>query len=208
MLSDIFWVTIRAATPVRVPRLAALGVAVLAAGMAAPTAIGMMNERRTNADKVAAYLEEHAVRGDAIVVYPFYIGVSFQRYYKGPVAWTTIPPMSEIRIHRYDLYKDAMTHPSTVDSVLVTMGQSLHSGHRVWIVGGLQTPRMDQPPPTIDPAPNPETGWSLFPYEQVWGERAAYYLASHATQFGTADIGVSQVSSYEVVKLLVVSGWN
>jgi len=202
-------VTVRAATPGRVPRLAALTVAVLAAGVAAPTLLGMMTERRTNADEVAAYLEEHASPSDAIVVYPFYLGVSFQRYYKGPIAWTTVPPLSEIRIHRYDLFKKAMTHPNAVDPVLATMDRALQSGHRVWIVGGLQTPRMDQPAPSIVPAPHPQTGWSWGPYDQVWGEQAAYFLSSHGTQFNTApDLGVSEVSPYERVKLLVVSGWK
>jgi hypothetical protein len=142
-------------------------------------------------------------------VYPFYLGVSFQRYYKGPVAWTTIPPLRAVRIHRYDLVKEAMTSPDPTAPVLEVMDRALQSGHRVWIVGGLQPPQMDQPPPSIAPAPHPASGWYWIPYYTVWGQQAAYSLSLHATRFDTVPgLGASRASPYESVNLLVVSGWK
>jgi hypothetical protein len=102
-----------------------------------------------------------------------------------------------------------MANPDPTGPVLALMGRGLQSGHRVWIVGGLQTPRTDRPPPSIAPAPHPVSGWAWAPYDSTWGEQAAYFLASHATQVDTApDLGSARTSPYERVKLLVVSGWR
>lgn len=194
---------------VRPARIAVLATAFLAAVVSAPSLLQQMNESRTNIDRVAAYVRESASPGDAIVVYPFYLGITFQRYYNGPVPWTTIPPLREVRIHRYDRFKEAMASPDPTGPVLALMGRGLQSGHRIWIVGGLQTPRTDRPPPSIAPAPHPVSGWAWAPYDSTWGEQAAYFLASHATQFDTApDLGSARTSPYERVKLLVVSGWR
>lgn len=202
-------VTVRAAGTGKTPRIAVLATALLVSGVSGASIFRQIREPRTNIDAVAAYLGEHAAPEDEIVVYPFYLGISFQRYYKGSVGWTTIPPLREIRIHRYDLFKEAMTSPNPTAPVLAAMDRALQSGHRVWIVGGLQPPQMDRPPPSIAPAPHPVSGWYWIPYYTVWGQQAAYFLSSHAIQFDTvSDLGASRASPYESVNLLVVSGWK
>jgi hypothetical protein len=142
-------------------------------------------------------------------VFPFYFGVSFQRYYRGASDWITIPPVQDLRIHRYDLFKAEMARPDAMAPVLGSMERSLRSGHRVWLVGGLPEPDMSQPAPSIPPAPHPVSGWFGQPYVVTWGQQGSYFLTSHALQIQTVPTpGGDSVSPYENISLMVASGWR
>ncbi len=199
----------RAAAAGRPGRMGALAVSLLIAIATVSPAWRQVAERRTDVDAVAAHLERTASPGDVIVVFPFYSGVSFQRYYRGPVPWVTIPPLDDLRIHRYDLLKEAMIRSAAMDPVLDRMAESLRAGHRVWLVGGLPALQGAQPPAPLPPAPNPATGWQNGPYLLAWGQQANYFLASHARRSDRVPIpGEASASSYERVSLFVVSGWR
>src|SRR5208282_4876517 len=60
-------------------------------GLQFPTTLKVAEYRQTNIDWIAAELQQQAKPGDFIVVYPFYCGITFQRYYRGQVPWTTLP---------------------------------------------------------------------------------------------------------------------
>ena len=168
-----------------------------------------VTERRTNMDAIASYLETQAAAGDVIVVYPFYIGVSFQRYYRGAAAWMTLPPIEDLRIHRYDLLKAAEARSNPIDPILEAMTRSLRSGHRVWLVGGLEKTRVDRPAPAIPPAPHPKYGWYGGPYFYTWCHQAGYFLNTHALEREALPaIGRGPVSPYENIPVFVVSGWQ
>ena len=92
-----------AATPTL--RWARLGVAVLATVLAFPISVDRVGVRQTNVDLIARYVHAAAQRGDLILVSPWYVGITFDRYYRGPVEWTTLPPIEDHTIHRYDLLK-------------------------------------------------------------------------------------------------------
>ena len=62
-----------------------------------------LSVRQTNVDLVADVLDRTVTKGDRIVVHPWQIGISFRHYYHGQAPWTTLPPISDLRIHRYDL---------------------------------------------------------------------------------------------------------
>ena len=64
--------------------------------------------RQTNIDLIAAQLREQAGPNDLILVYPWYCGITFNRYYHGAAPWTTLPALSDPRIHRYDLLKEKL----------------------------------------------------------------------------------------------------
>jgi len=190
-------------------RVARLGVALGLAALSVSPAWRDLSERRTNLDAVAAHVAAHAVPGDAVVVYPFYFGVTFQRYYRGPVAWATLPPLADLRIHRYDLLKQAMASPAPLDPVFETLSAALRAGRRVWLIGGLPPARPDQPAPSIPPAPHPDWGWMGAPYMIAWGQQAAHFLGSHALAAEEVTLPPrGPVSSYENVPLIVVSGWR
>ena len=167
----------------------------------------MVSERRTNIDRVAAHLEREAVRGDAIVVAPWYLAISFHRYYHGAVDWTTLPPLEDTRIHRYDLLKAAMRDPDPVAPVLESMDRALDSGHRVWLVGGLPSLPQGDSPAALPPPPHPVTGWSLIPYDQAWSQRAARFLSERAETADDIPVGSDvPVQALETVPLIVVYG--
>jgi len=89
-------------------RLAAMGSARirLAALIAAPFADWTaITERQTNIDIVARTVAARAASTDLIVVAPWQFGVTFQRYYRGPASWVTIPSIADHQVHRYDLIK-------------------------------------------------------------------------------------------------------
>jgi hypothetical protein len=51
--------------------------------------------RQTNVDLIAARLSTEVASNDYVIIYPWYCGVTFQRYYKASAAWTTLPPLED-----------------------------------------------------------------------------------------------------------------
>jgi len=190
------------------PRAARLGLVFVIALSASAFAWPRLAERRTNLDRVAAHLAANAVEGDAVIVSPVYYGVAFQRYYKGPARWMTLPPLDEARIHRYDLIKDAMTRPEAVQPAIQAMSEALASGHRVWLVGGLPDPGPG-PVAALPVAPSGPMGWYCGPYFVGWGRQASYMLSQHALRGEPVSVPVhGPVNPYENVPMVVISGWK
>ena len=91
--------------------------------------------------------------GDVVVVSPWYMGTSFQRYYSGPPDWVAVPPIQFVRFQRFDLLLGHMMAPTqALLPVLERMQNVLSSGHRVWHVGNLHGDR--EPMWPLVPAPN------------------------------------------------------
>jgi hypothetical protein len=166
------------------------------------------HERWTNIDVVASKIGEHAVAGDVVVLNPFWLGITFQRYYKGPAKLVTIPPLEDVRIARYDLVKAAMARPGALDPALEAIAKALQSGHHVWWVAGIPL-GPHKTPTVLPPAPLPDSGWDIGPYLFGWARQAAYFLESHCLQADQVDVRVSGlVADYENVVLMSVSGWH
>lgn len=190
------------------PRAARLGLVLVVALSASSFAWRQLAERRTNLDRVAAHLAANAVEGDAVIVSPVYYGVAFQRYYKGPARWMTLPPLDETRIHRYDLIKTAMTRTEAVQPAIQAMSEALASGHRVWLVGGLPDPGPGAMA-ALPVAPSGPMGWYCGPYFVGWGRQASYMLSQHALRGEPVSVRVhGAVNPYENVPMVVVSGWK
>lgn len=188
-------------------KLTRMALAILIAAAAVP-GYSLLRERRTNVDLVASMIASRATPEDLIVIYPWYNAVSFRRYYAGGTAWTTLPPLEDLRIHRYDLLRSAMSRPDPIGPVLMSMGSVLQSGHRVWLVGGLP-PAGSEPEPALPPAPHPRTGWNNGPYVVAWGRQATRYLQSHALSGERIPSpAVGPVSPFENLPIAVVSGWH
>jgi hypothetical protein len=190
-------------------RIGRLVLVLVIAGTAALPAWRGVQERRTNVDLVASLVGTQARAGDVIVVYPWYYGISFRRYYTGNAGWVTLPPLDDIRIHRYDLLKTTMTRSNPIDSVREAMAKTLKSGQRVWLVGGLPFLNRGERPPTLPPAPNGIWGWNNGPYLETWARQAAYFLQIHARGAEMVPITASgPVNLHENVPVVVVSGWR
>src|SRR2546425_1267397 len=161
-------------------RWARAGVAVLATALAFPVSTDRVGIRQTNVDLIAQYVHTAAQPGDLILVNPWYVGITFNRYYRGPVPWMTLPPMEDLTVNRYDLLKLRMTSAEPLAPLYGAIQGALESRHRVWLVGGLLFPPAGHVPPVLPPAPGLPTGWSDGPYTIGWALQTGYFVQTHA----------------------------
>jgi hypothetical protein len=187
-----------------------IAVAALAVGGAVaayPSTLAAMSWRITNIDLVAAHLTEASKPTDLVIVHPWYAGISFQRYYSGMAPWTTLPPLEDHRIHRYDLLKAQMQRDNPIQPVLDQVRLVLEVGGRVWLVGSVPAP--DAPPPSLEPAPSSPWGWRDDPYSHVWGAQLGHFLKTHAESATLViDPAKSGVNEFENLPLISVTGWK
>jgi hypothetical protein len=146
-----------------------------------PADLTALKCRQTSVDVTANRLASDANVEDLIIVHPWYYGVSFQRYYRGRAPWTTLPPLEDHSIHRYDLLKSKMQQADPIGSVRDKIIATLEGGHSVWIVG--EVPLDGRLAPRIQPAPNNPWGWLDLPYSYAWGAQAGAVLAENAKRF-------------------------
>ncbi len=164
--------------------------------------------RRTNADIVATEVEKLAVKGDVIVIAPWYMGVSFERYYHGEAECVTIPPVSFLEYQEYDLLAKYMTDRRAMDPVIRKLSAVLRGGHRVWVVSNETL--IDNPPTNFfQRRPDPETGWHSADYESSWDHQVLYALRQNSKLFLTMEVPRDRpVSDYELLWLCKAEGWR
>jgi hypothetical protein len=114
-----------------VPLRLILAVVVAAAGLA--PAVAYVSLRSTNADGIARALQTLARPGDAIVVYPWYCGVTLAPDLQQP--WTTLPPIADHSVHRYDLLQQLAARNDAAQPAVNATTAALRGGHRVWLAG-------------------------------------------------------------------------
>ena len=194
---------------VRVARLVVVAVVAVASFAAASRIVRI---RLTNVDLVAEQLHRSSVKGDVIVVTPWYHGVTFSRYYRGSAEWMTLPPLGFHRFHRYDLFQRAMMAPDQnepIGSLIEKANAALQSGHRVFVVGWFGFPPDDRTFAPLSPAPLPDGSWPSDFYANEWSLRFARSLQLHATTITPAAVEApSRVNPFEDVSLIVASGWR
>lgn len=166
--------------------------------------------RQTNVDLIAAEMERVSAKEDLILVYPWFCGATFDRYYRGNTFWTTLPPHADLKLQRLDLLKKQMVSTTNpIQPVLDRIAKTLQSGNRIWLVGGLLTPENGQPPPQLPPAPHGPWGWDISPYVESWAMQAGYFIVSHALHVErVASSYEAPVNPYENLGVIVVQGWR
>jgi uncharacterized membrane protein len=189
-----------------------LALATVVALFTFPAALKAVEVRQTNMDLVAAAVQQRAAKGDLIVATVWHYGIGFRRYYSGSIPWMTLPPIEELRIHRYDLIKEQMMtadQQAVVRPVMDKVAETLKSGGRVWFVGGLPPLTPEQKPELLPPAPSGPSGWAPPPYEEAWAAQVAYLVQTHAlhAEFIPVPVG-SAVNPYEDIPLLLAEGWR
>jgi hypothetical protein len=191
-------------------RAAIFGFAAVTIALAIPAAQGNLNWRFTNVDLLAQRLTHDAGPDDFIIVTPWYCGISFDRYFKGPASWDTLPPLKDHSIHRYDLVREQMQTHGALQPVLDRMAATLQAGHRVWVVGRITMPAPGVPlPPDLPPPPLKYSNWSDQPYNRDWVAQADGFLSSHARLFQQAHDSTNEnVNSMEDLQLHVAEGWQ
>ncbi len=157
------------------------------AAIALPFAARDLNCRFTNVDLVANALTEKISPPDYVVVTPWYLGISFERYYHGAAAWDTLPPVADHSTHRFDLAQTALADHRTSQAVLDRIATTLQAGHRVWIVGWMSVP-----------APG-----------RTAATEAGRFLAEHSQSFAALDVKTpGRICDFEEISLLLASGWR
>jgi hypothetical protein len=191
-------------------RAAILGFSVITLIIAVPAARKDLNRRFTNVDLVAQRVAVEAGPDDFIVVTPWYCGITFDRYFKGPTPWDTLPPLKDHSIHRYDLVREKMETREVLQPVLAQMAATLQAGHRVWVVGQIRIPAAGQPvPPDLPPPPLKYSHWSDQPYNRNWAAQAASFLSNHSRQFRQVYSSTNEnVNFTENLPLQVAAGWQ
>ncbi len=143
--------------------------------------------RMTNVDFVAAELSSEVAPNDYVLVHPWYCGVTFERYYKGTASWTTLPPLEDYTLQRWDLFNAKMETKDPIAPVVQRIVSTLQSGNRVWFVG------------------NPSA-------EQSWfnaGVKVSQLLSAHSQHSAVVvDPSTNCVNPFENLPVFVATGWK
>jgi hypothetical protein len=192
-------------TPVRIFRVV---TAILVLALSLSHGWQEIQVRQTNVDLIAAKLEESAKAEDLIVVSPWYYGVAFQRYYRGEAPWITVPPLENLRIHRYDLLKERMKSSGPIRPLLARMSETLRSGNSLWLVGGFP-PQPKGPLTEPPPAPDRRSGWNNHAYVSSWGAQSDHLVQTLACRVESVPTSSSEpVNPYENLMLRTAQGWR
>lgn len=183
--------------------------AVLFIGLAVLPAARAVKVRQTNVDHVARRLDALAAPGDLILINTWNYAISFRRYYEGPAALATIPPIEDLRFHRCDLAKREMMSATSIDPVLARIAETLRTGHTVWLVGGLHFLAPDKRPLIVPPGRDGPDGWVGEGFYQAWSEQAGFFIQQHAKQVELVEVAVDRpVMQYEDLVLQAIRGWR
>jgi hypothetical protein len=160
--------------------------------------------RQTNVDLIAAGLSSEVAPNDYVIVHPFYCGVTFKRYYKAAAPWTTLPPLEDYTLQRYDLLKAKTQTKDPIAPVIDRITSTLQSGNRVWLVGNM--PLSERPLQEILPAPNnPFPG----PYSFYWGVQVTQFLSAHCWRTAVVIApSANCINPFENLPVVVVTGWK
>jgi hypothetical protein len=188
----------------RVTRIAA--AALLAATLYA-TAFDTAKVRMTNVDLIARAIEQSAGPRDLVLLNEWYMGVSFNRYYRGTTRWMTVPAIEEHRMHRFDLIKAKMRSSDALLEIRRAMRRTLHNGNSVWVVGHLELPPDSLPMSSLPPAPHGPWGWLDGPYTLVWTRQIGLFLEGNAARKRTIFVPAGgRVSGMENLRVWVFEG--
>jgi len=183
-----------------------------AALIAAPFADwSAITERQTNVDLVAQSVSTRAAAHDLVMVVPWQFGIPFQRYYRGPAPWITIPNIADHQVHRYDLMKLKMISAHPIDDLQEAVRTTLASGNRVWFVGGLDLPRPEEGAMILPPAPASRFKWDNRAYTASWWQQLSVFAVVHANKVDSVPLpqpGSGQISELEQTSLTMVEGWH
>jgi hypothetical protein len=188
------------------------GLVAATALIAIPMASRDLHNRFTNVDTWAGELKTHAAPDDYVIIVPWFCGITFDHYFKGPTAWTTLPPLADHATHRYDLVRDQIQNTNAIQPVLERIAVTLAHGHRVWVLAGMGW--MDIPdagtaaPPGLPSAPLKNSGWSETPYTMVWCSQVGHLIGDHAVQFARVKNPTKGMQVIENTELFMAEGWK
>ncbi len=164
--------------------------------------------RMTSMDLVASFIEREARPDDLVIINPWYLGISFNRYYQGGAPWVTFPALQDNTIHRHDLVKERMTNPESISEDIRRITSTMQQGGRIWVIGqvGSLKPRPVVTP--LQPAPLPKTGWSSAPYLENWNNHLMNVLLTHAREVAIVPVSSRyKINPLEAPQVVIFRGW-
>jgi hypothetical protein len=168
--------------------------------------------RRTSVDCVSTVVARQASPNDLILVNPSGLAPGFDYYYRGAAEWNTLPLIpndKEAKAAPDAAVREVMAIPNGIAPTLKKIEDTLASGHRLWIVGGVEFLPPKTLPPDLPPAPHSRYGWHGAAYAQAWSKQVGYYIQTHAQTARVVPVDVPQpVSPLANVPLMCVEGWN
>ena len=190
-----------------------IGFMVVIMALSAKPAWAEAHTRRSNVDVAAAFLSQKAAAGDLIVVQEVWVGITFNRYYRGQAQWLSVPPIDTYEVHRIDLVMAEMNQPEAMTPLLAAITNTLTSGHQVWLVGSIPITRSEDAPPGPTPLPPPPsempTGWWPGSYLHWWNQQVATLLLDHAQEEKAETIAApGPVSHFEDALVVRFTGYK
>lgn len=192
---------------------AVLLVFVVATGIkSASSTARILTKHFGDVDVYARALGTSAGPNDYIIVEPWFLGITFDHYFKSVTPWDTLPPVSDHATHRFDLVQQQLQNTNAIAPVLQKIAATLQSGHRVWILAdkgwtGIPQPGTT-PPASLPPAPLKDTGWSDAPYTRVWVPQVACFVADHSLKFVQFESPSTESYVTEDMVLFAADGWK
>jgi hypothetical protein len=184
-----------------------IAVAVVAAVAILPAAAQRAGLRQTHVDSVARQIAVTAEHRDLVVVNPWWFGLTFARYYRGEAPWTTLPPLEDVTVHRYDLLRARMVSPDPLAALHRSIVTTLEAGGRVWLVGTFEPffVSSGSQPVALPPAPGAPSRWLDMPYVNAWATQTGHLVQRSARSW---RILPSPEFAIERVSVIVVEGWT
>ncbi len=192
-------------------RWARVALAAVALVVIVPPAVERVGLRQTNVDRIARHLTPTVGRDDLVVVNPWWLGLTFARYYRGEATFLTLPPIADLTVHRYDLLKARMVSSEPLAGLHGAIVDRLKTGRRGGLRGSSQPFFVSpgQRPPVLPPAPGAPSGWLDHPYADAWAMQTGFLVQNAALTWRIVPVPQDGlVQPLESVGAIVVEGWR
>ncbi len=185
-----------------------LGIAFLTVIILIPNSLSYVSYRRTNIDLIAHYLEKVANKDDFIIVNPWFCGITFKQYYRGDTGWTTVPPIKDLSIHRYDLFKEQMMLSEPLNPILSAIEKTLKRGNSVWFVDNLNFLSQNNDLSKLPLIPKSKMVPEDVAYSMIWTVQVSHYIRNHSTHTEKVLLPLNQEINFEKLEISMLRGWH
>lgn len=185
-------------------RVAAVAAAALIASRGVAATVPL---RMTSLDLAAREIAKAATPNDLVVVFPWYCGITFDRYYRGPAPWITLPDVADHRYHVHLAIREKMElGEAAVAPELARIERTLRAGGKVWVVG---TPVAPDHGTALLALPSPSESGSAGRYLEHWELQLGALLEGHVREGWRVPLpDLGPVNAWENPPLFVVEGWR